>query len=98
MTLVSIGSSLTGSKRCSDSPSCADFCGHFGQSGAFCQALGAVEVCAEVSIAEREPVESSVAPQRGHRLETLVDEAPASFWVDRLGERVGAGVEIRTDA
>ena len=87
-------------------PRRSDLRGHVRERGALIEAMGAIEVGREVTIAEAEPGRASarrertdiaVALQRVHGAPRLTDEAPARLRVDRPGERVRDGVEVGAD-
>ena len=68
-----------------------------GKGCTFVEALGAIEMCAKVSVAQSEPRLPAVAVKSFLGLPGLADQAPTRLWVDDLGQGVGAGIEVRAD-
>ena len=97
VSMVRSRSSVAGSRRELEPPTGRDLGGDLRERRALAPAGRAVEVGAEVAVAEVEPRGAAEPSERLHRLPRLAGQAPAPLGVDLAGERVGDRVEIGAD-
>ncbi len=86
-----------GKQRRLEAPPGGDARRYLGKAHTSGQVAGAVEVGAQVEVAQVEPRVTAVAAQRTHCLPRLACETPTGLGVVGPGERVGDRVQVRGD-